>query len=57
MYSSSMCGELDIEIERRVTRDVGDSIGGKETFVYLPMRSTIKTMAKVKRLELVELFF
>lgn len=43
MYSSSMYGDVDIEIERVINQDCTITT----THIYLPMRSTIKTVAKV----------
>ena len=44
MYSSSMYGKVDVEIERQP--DI-ESESGSQTLIYMPMRSTIKAIAKV----------
>ena len=41
MYSSSMYGDVDIEVERVIDKE------DCTTYIYLPMRSTIKTVTKV----------
>ena len=44
MYSSSMYSHVDIEIERVINRQDRKTT---TTYVYLPMRSIVKTVAKV----------
>ena len=44
----SMYGDADIEIERVTEEGADGDNTTKTTHVYLPMRSTIKTVAKVE---------
>ncbi|XP_066923722.1 uncharacterized protein [Clytia hemisphaerica] len=43
MYSSSMYSKVDVEVERKP--DI-ESESGSQTLIYMPMRSTIKAIAK-----------